>query len=199
MPKTVRALALVVCLLVAAPAFPGQAYSNADLKELSTYTLTLDGIYKVNRVMMNVVTEMKKDPKVVQLIKIQGEIEALKKKDERTDAEDEKLQALEAQKEQIDSQIDNPLTINDVGTLNDWAAKLQKDRIVSAALQKEGMTATAFSRAFAGLLQAGLAAGLQKAGIKQIPEGTNPANVKLVIDHEAELQKMQQAWGDAGK
>jgi hypothetical protein len=199
MPKTVRALALVVCLLVAAPAFPGQAYSNADLKELSTYTLTLDGIYKVNRVMMNVVTEMKKDPKVVQLIKIQGEIEALKKKDERTDAEDEKLQALEAQKEQIDSQIDNPLTINDVGTLNDWAAKLQKDRIVSAALQKEGMTATAFTRAFAALLQAGLAAGLQKAGIKQIPEGTNPANVKLVIDHEAELQKMQQAWGDAGK
>ncbi len=199
MPKTVRAVALVVCLLVAAPAFAGQGYSNADLKELSTYTLTLDGIYKVNRVMMNVVTEMKKDPKVVQLIKIQGEIEALKKKDERTDAEDEKLQALEAQKEQFDSQIDNPLTINDVGTLNDWAAKLQKDRVVSAALQKEGMTATAFTRAFTALLQAGLAAGLQKAGIKQIPEGTNPANVKLVIDHEDELQKMQQAWGDAGK
>ena len=56
------------------------------------------------------------------------------------------------------------------------------------------MTATAFSRGFAALIQAGLAAGLQKAGIKQIPEGTNPANVKLVIDHEAELQKMQQAW-----
>jgi len=128
------------------------------------------------------------------LLKVQGEIEALKKKDERTEAEDQKLEALEAQERQIDEQTPNPLSLNDAGTLNDWAAKLQKDRVVAAALQKEGMTATAFSRAFAALIQAGLAAGLQKAGIKQTPEGTNPANVKLLIDHEAEIARLQQAW-----
>ena len=198
MPKTVRALSLVVCLLAAAPVFAGQAYSDPDLKELSTYTLTMDAIYKINRVMQNYATEMKKDPRFAQLSKVQGEIEALKKKDERTEAEDQKLEALEAQEQQLDEQTPNPLSLNDAGTLNDWAAKLQKDRLVAAALQKEGMTATAFSRAFAALIQAGLAAGLQKAGIKQIPEGTNPANVKLVIDHEAELAKLQQAW-NSGK
>jgi hypothetical protein len=199
MPKTVRALSLVVCLLAAAPVCAAQAYADADLKELSTYTLTMDTIYKLNRVMQNYATEMKKDPKFAQLAKVQGEVEALKKKEERTEAEDQKLDALQAQEQQIEDQIPNPLSLNDVGTLNDWAAKLQKDRVVASALQKEGMNATAFTRAFAALLQAGLAAGLQKAGIKQIPEGTNPANVKLVIDHEAELQKMQQAWGDSGK
>lgn len=154
----------------------------------------MDTIYKINRVMQNYVTEAKKDPRFAQLAKVQGEIEALKKKDERTEAEDQKLEALEAQERQIDEQTPNPLSLNDTGTLNDWAAKMQKDRLVAAALQKEGMTATAFSRAFAALIQAGLAAGLQKAGIKQIPEGTNPANVKLVLDHEAEITKLQQAW-----
>jgi len=196
MSKTVRALSLVVCLLMSAPAFAGQAYSNADVKELSTYTLTMDAIYKVNRVMLNVVTEMKKDPRVAQMIKVQAEAEALRKKDGRTAAEDEKLQALESQKQALDEQIDNPLGLNDVGSLNEWAAKLQKKPVVAAALQKEGMSATAYTRAFAAFLQAGMAAGLLKAGIKQVPEGTNPANVKLVIDHEAEITKMQQAWGD---
>jgi len=198
MPKTVRTLSLLVCLLAASPVSAGQAYADADLKELSTYTLTMDTIYKINRVMQNYVTEIKKDPRFAQLVKVQGEIEALKKKDERTEAEDQKLEALEAQEQQIEEQTPNPLSLNDAGTLNDWAAKLQKDRVVAAALQKEGMTATAFSRAFAALIQAGLAAGLQKAGIKRIPEGTNPANVKLVIDHESELQKMQEAW-NSGK
>ena len=199
MSKTLRAVALIVCVLVASPALAGQAYSNADMKELSTYTLTMDAIYKVNRVMMNVVTEMKKDPKVAQLIKMETDIQALKKKDERTEAEDRKLETLEAQKQALDDQIDNPLGVNDVGSLNDWAAKLQKKPLVAAALQKEGMTATAYTRAFAAFLQAGMAAGLQKAGIKQVPEGTNPANVKLIIDHEAEIVKLQQAWGDLGK
>src|SRR4029079_11575629 len=194
MPKTVRALSLLVGLLGASPRSAGRAYAGADLKELSTYTLTMDTIYKINRVMQNYATEIKKDPRFAQLLRVQAEIEALKKKDERTELEERKLGALEAQERQIDEQTPNPLSLNDAGTLNDWSAKLQKDRVVAAALQKEGMTATAFSRAFAALIQAGLAAGLQKAGIKQIPEGTNPANVKLVIDHEAELQKMQQAW-----
>ena len=45
------------------------------------------------------------------------------------------------------------------------------------------------------MLQAGLAAGMQKAGlIKTTPEGTNPANIKFMLEHEAELQKMQKAW-----
>ena len=194
MPTTVRALSLLVCLLAASPLSAGQAYADADLKELSTYTLTMDTIYKINRVMQNYATEIKKDPRFAQLLRVQAEIEALKKKDERTEAEDQKLEALEAQERQIDEQTPNPLSLNDAGTLNDWSAKLQKDRVVAAALQKEGMTATAFSRAFAALIQAGLAAGLQKAGIKQTPEGTNPANVKLLIDHEAEIARLQQAW-----
>lgn len=194
MPKTVRALSLVVCLLVAAPVCAGPAQSDPDLKELSTYTLTMDAIYKVNRVIMNVLTDMKKDPKVVQLVKLQADIKALKAKEERTEAEDQKLEALEAQEQQLDDQIDSPLKLNDSGTLNDWARKLQKDPVVAAALQKEGMTAPAFTRAFTALLQASLAAGLQKAGVKQTPEGTNPANVKLVIEHEAEIAKLQQAW-----
>jgi len=49
------------------------------------------------------------------------------------------------------------------------------------------------------LVQAGLAAGLQKAGmLKELPAGTNPANVKFVLDHQADLQQMQQKWQALG-
>jgi hypothetical protein len=50
------------------------------------------------------------------------------------------------------------------------------------------------------VLQAGLTAGLQKSGVlKDIPPGTNAANVKFMLDHEADFTRMQKSWAALGK
>ena len=77
------------------------------------------------------------------------------------------------------------------------AAKIQKLPAMASALQREGLTPRDFAKFTLAMLQAGLAAGLQKAGmLKQTPEGTNPANIKWILEHEAELAKFQKAWGE---
>src|SRR3954470_24211625 len=192
---TIGVLALVVSLLPA-PAAAQNPSADPDMRELVSYTLTMDTVNKLNHALLDIVTEMRKDPKVQELEQVERETEALKKKDERTEADDKRMEELQARHEALDAQIPNPLSLNDTNTLNEQAAKIQKYPFAVAALRRNGLTPREYATAFAALLQAGLAAGLQKAGIKQIPEGTNPANVKFVLEHEAELQKMQQAWGE---
>jgi hypothetical protein len=79
-------------------------------------------------------------------------------------------------------------------SLADMARKFQAIPPLDAALRKEGMTAREYAIFNMALLQAGMAAGAQKMGAK-LPDSVNPANVKFVKDHEADLQKLQQIGG----
>jgi hypothetical protein len=98
----------------------------------------------------------------------------------------EKLDALEDQAS---------LKMNDANTISEMAAEIQKFPPMVSALQREGLTARDYAKFMMAMLQAGLAAGFQKAGLlKELPEGTNPANVKWILAHEAELEKMQKDW-----
>ena len=64
-----------------------------------------------------------------------------------------------------------------------------------AALQREGLTPREYSKFLLAMFQASFAAGMQKSGLlKTTPDGTNPANIKWILDHEAELTAMQKAW-----
>jgi hypothetical protein len=75
------------------------------------------------------------------------------------------------------------------------AAGIQKEPRLAGALRREGLTPREFSKFMLAMLQAGFAAGMQKAGLlKTTPEGTNAANIKWVIEHEADLKKMQTGW-----
>jgi hypothetical protein len=193
-------LSLSVCALalaVAAPSQTAKGTGNADLKELSTYTLSMDTLKKVDRAMRSFAVEMKKDPKVQEAMKLEADIKALEKKFEDTEpseADQKRLEDMEAKLEALKDH--GSLNMNDAQTISDMAAKIQKFPPMMAALQREGMTARDFAKFTMAMLQAGLAAGLQKSGLlKELPEGTNPANVKWILDNEAELVKMQQAWG----
>ena len=84
--------------------------------------------------------------------------------------------------------------MNDARTISEMAARLQGEPRIAAALQAEGLTAREYAKFLFAALQGGLAAGLQKMGVKEIPEGTNPANVKFMLDHEEDFKKMQSAW-----
>ena len=185
------ALALVVSLAAA-----GQAPkpSDADVKELSSYTLTMDTLNKVDRAMRAVMVEMRKDPKVQEIQRLQTELEALRKKDQTTEEEDRRIETLGLRIEELESEA-SPLKMNDVATISEMAAMIEKEPRMSAALQRESLTPREFSKFMLAMFQAGFAAGLQKAGlVNTTPEGTNPANIKWIIEHEADLKKMQESW-----
>ena len=185
---------LAITLSLAAPALQTRGPADADLKELSSYTLTMETLNKVDRAMRAMMAEMRKDPKVQEIERLKAELTALKKKDETTEEEDRRMETLGLRIEELESDA-NPLRLNDAGTISEMAAGIQKEPRLAAALQREGLTPREFSKFMLAMLQAGFAAGMQKAGLlKTTPEGTNPANIKWVLEHEAELQKLQQSW-----
>ena len=192
------ALALVVSLAVPAAAQSPKPL-DADLKELSAYTLTMDTLNKVDRAMRGVMVEMKKDPKFQELQRLEGELEALRKKDQTTEEEDRRIETIGQRIEELETEA-SPLKMNDAATISEMAAMIQKEPRMSGALQREGLTPREFSKFMLAMIQAGFAAGMQKAGLlKTTPEGTNPANIKWVLEHEADLKKMQEAWGGEKK
>jgi predicted RNase H-like nuclease (RuvC/YqgF family) len=186
--------ALVIAVSLVLPAGQTRGAADADLKELSAYTLSMDTLNKVDRAMRAAMTEMRKDPKFQEVEKLKAELEALKKKDEKTEEEDRRMETLGLRIEELESAA-SPLKMNDAASISEMAANIQKEPRLAVALQGEGLTPREFSKFMLAMLQAGFAAGMQKAGLlKTTPEGTNPANIKWVLDHEADLQKMQQAW-----
>jgi hypothetical protein len=191
--------AFAIALSLAAPAAQTRASADADLKELSTYTLTMDTLNKVDRAMRAMMVEMRKDPKVQEVERLKAELETLKKKDETTEEEDRRMETLGLRIEELESAA-SPLRMNDAANISEMAANIQKEPRLAGALQREGLAPREFSKFMLAMMQAGFAAGLQKAGmLKTTPEGTNPANIKWVLEHEAELQKLQQSWGSEKK
>jgi hypothetical protein len=194
-------IAGVLALAVATPSQGAKASGNADLKELSTYMLSMDTLNKVDRAMRTFAVEMKKDPKVQEAMKLEADIKALEKKfvdTEPSEAEQKRLEDMEKRLEALEDE--GSLNMSDAQTISDMAVKIQKQPAMASALQREGLTARDYAKFMMAMLQAGLAAGLQKAGmLKELPEGTNPANVKWIIEHEAELKKIQASWGSLMK
>jgi hypothetical protein len=188
--------ALLTVSLLAGPPQAAKGGADADLKELSTYALSMDTLQKVDRAMRSFAVEMKKDPKVQEVAKLKADIKALEKKFEDTEPSDADQKRLDAMQEKLDALEDQAsLKMNDANTISEMAAEIQKFPPMVSALQREGLTARDYAKFMMAMLQAGLAAGFQKAGLlKELPEGTNPANVKWILAHEAELEKMQKDW-----
>lgn len=172
---------------------------DTDLKELSTYTLTLDTLNKVDRATRAMIVELKKDPKFQEMERIEGELEALRKKDEPTEDETKRIETLEARREELKASTD-AFNMNSATSISEMADQIQKEPRMAGPLQREGLPPREFAKFMLAMVQAGFAAGMQKAGLlKNTPEGTNPANIKWVLEHEAEIQKLQQAWAPEKK
>lgn len=187
------ALAVAVCLIGGTAAAGQKSPFDADLRELSTYTLTMDTLNKVDRAVRAMMVEMKKDPRFIEEQKLEAELEALRKKDETTEADDRRMEEIQAKLDALESTNDS-LNMSDANTIDEMAARLQKLPFAVNALKREGLTPRDYSKFLLASVQAGLAAAVQKMGAKEIPAGTNPANVKFMIEHEADFKKMQEAW-----
>ena len=185
-------VALLLVSMVSGVSAQGARPSDADLKEIANYKLTMETVEKVKVATRAMIAEIKKDPTYQRLLKLEAEIETLEKKDDRTEAEDAKLAALNEEKEKLESASDGPLSLGQANSLSEMEANIRKSPPIANALQSAGMSPREYSTFMMAMIQASMVAGFKKAGMmKELPKDVNPDNVKFVEEHEAELKAMQ--------
>ena len=185
-------VALLLASMISGLSAQGARPSDADLKEIANYKLTMETVEKVKVATRAMIAEIKKDPKYQQLLKLEAEIDALEKKDDRTEAEDAKLAALNEEKEKLESASDGPLSLGQANSLSEMEANIRKSPPIANALQSAGMSPREYSTFMMAMIQASMVAGFKKAGMmKELPKEVNPENVKFIEEHEAELKAMQ--------
>jgi hypothetical protein len=168
--------------------------SDADAKEIAAYRLTNDGLNKVRTANRAMIVEVRKDPKFQELARIEAEAKALEEKDERTEADDKRLEELNAKQEQL-SEAYSGVSLNDAKTLTDMEKRIAQFAPMANGLRAAGMPPREYAKFTLALLQAGMAAGLKKAGmVTEIPKEIPADNVKFVEEHAAELEAMQKEW-----
>ena len=189
-PFRFAALALV-CTCYTSAAGAVQKLADPDAKEIASYRLTIDGLKKMMNVNRLLVQQMMQDPKVKEAMKVEAELDALQKKDDPTEADQKRIEALEARKEELESTIDNPLGGGEARTLSEMEAQILKHGPMRQALQAQGMAPREYAKFWLAFIQASFAHGFQKSGmLKQLPADINAENVKFVADHEADIQAM---------
>ena len=200
-------IASTIVSFVSATAAQSPGFSAADSKELASYRLTMETTKKVHALMRSVMQEMASDPKFQALQKTKGEIEALSKKEELTDAESERLEKLrslaEEQEDALEETTDGQMNMSNAQNLNDMEAAIKSNPRFLAAMTKAGLTPREFSKYMLATLMAGMVAGFQKSGlVKELPKElkeVHPDNVKFMLEHEAELTAMQKEMAQLGK
>jgi chorismate mutase len=176
------------------------AAADPDLKELEAYTLTMDTLNKIDRANRAMIAALQKDPKYAERIKLGQELAALKKKSETTEADDKRIEDIEARIEKFDEA--NQKDDGPSNTLSDIERKINAMPGMAAALKQEGVTARDYAKFTMAVVQAGFALGAKQMTEKMgkpftMPEGLNPANIKFVQEHEADIKKLQQTYEQA--
>ena len=69
-----------LALVLVASTGPMAPQNDADTKELQSYRLTMGGMNKLSLAMRSIFTEMKKDPRVLEMTKLTADIKALEAK-----------------------------------------------------------------------------------------------------------------------
>ena len=202
--RAITVVSVVLTTTVSALDAQGSGLSPADTKEIASYTLTMDAMRKYEATLRAYTNEMKKDPKVQKLMKLQAEVAALKKKDEPTDADQERITALETQVETLEEQLDDAdigalFNSNSISEMADMAAKAPR---FSVALRSAGFKPREYAVFAMALFQASMYAGMKKSGVlkdKDIPKHISRAQLKFVEDHEAEFKAMQERFKEMSK
>jgi Skp family chaperone for outer membrane proteins len=198
MMHSITALILTAALSTSSPAAQATPQADRDMKEIASYRLSMDTVKKVDVAMRAMFDEMARDPRFRASIKLEAELKALNEKEERTEAEDRRIEELEMEQEKMRSE--NPFNLESANTLSEMEAQVQKVPPMANALRSAGLTPREYSKFMLAMLQAGMAAGMKKSGlIKELPKDFPAENVQFILDHEAELTAMQKQWQGLGK
>jgi hypothetical protein len=198
-------VALVVCAVAGVVRPPGAGPQRAptagdpDYREIAAYRLTLDATAKVLRVTHAMVEELRKDPRVQERIQLESELTALERKEAPIPAEVTRIDDLRARREALDKEEVQPKALSQAQTLREMEAAVKQYQPLSRPLAQERMTPREFGKFFLALIQASLAASLQQAGmLKELPPDVSRENVQFVLEHQEELQKIQQEFQTLG-
>lgn len=88
---------------------------------------------------------------------------------------------------------------NNSGSIDEMARNIEREPAFNAAVREAGLSAREFALVTMAMMQAGMAAGIQKMRPNDDPDSlaramkTNPANVSFLRQHEAELMRKQEA------
>jgi hypothetical protein len=169
--------------------------STQDDAVLRGYRLTPAILQKVGAAAHAFAQAMQNDPKYKSAMAAGRELQALQDKENRTEAEDQRIDTLEKQVDAAQKEFEALAPSNDSDdsqTIADAARKIASIPHMSDALAGAGLTPRDFATFEMAMMQAGLAAGFRKAGlVKQMPPGAPPENVQFMLDHESELQQIQ--------
>ena len=198
----IRLAACAVILIPALVAAQVPGSNDPDFKEVVAYRLTLPALQKVMTATTNMAAAAKSDPRYLKQAAIKGEIEKLEAKDDRTDAEEERLEKLHADLEQMEQATTN--IADNTKTLSEMAAAIEREPLAAKALAGAGISAREYVTFVLASFQAGMVAGMMKQGlIKEVPKDlaatVNMDNVKFMQDHDAEFQAFANAMKKADK
>jgi hypothetical protein len=193
-----RTFRIAVCVatawLAAGPGFaqiPGA--DDPDARELAAYQMTVPVLNKVIQASRSLAAAAKNDPRFKKQQALKAEIKKLEQKEEPTEADQVRLEELQAELETLEKSV-LPNASNQ--SLSQMAAAMEKEPLFSQALASAGITAREYAKFLFSYLSAGMVAGMMEQGvIKEVPKelagSINMENIKFVQAHKAELQAFQ--------
>jgi hypothetical protein len=179
---------LMLVLTIAAPLTHAQvrraAANDPDTAELAAYRLNTATLQKVVVAMQYFQKALENDPKYKSYMAAQQELKALQKKDDPTEADERRIDELEQQLEKASTEMDG----GDAKTLADMERGIARMPYMPDALARAGLTPREYAKFTLSMLQAGMVAGMKKAGMmRELPPGVSIENVQFMIDHEKEI------------
>lgn len=199
--RTRVGLAVLAVLFIALASSPLLAQkkgdSDADMKAIEAYHLSMEKMNALDHAMHDMAVELKKDPRFQKHMKEEAELSALQDKENATAADQKRIEELQAASDRFDAEMADVMGNGE--SIAAMEAGIKKLAPLANALQKNGISPREYATMTLALLQAGMAAGFKKSGqLKTLPPGVNAENVQFVLDHEAEIQRLQQTWAALG-
>ena len=193
------ALAVASTMALPAPADAPQYPTEADRLAIQSYRLTMPKLEQLSRAYIALARVAQSDPQMQALKKVHAELDALHAKQELTDADERRIEQLEAEIAEIEQRTEGVLDMQETQSIAEAARRLDAHPHFAAAVKSAGLSTREFATLQMALFQAMFARGFLKAGtITELPKDVNPENVKFLQDHEAEIQKMARQWEAAG-
>jgi hypothetical protein len=195
MSEMLRAVPLLLSVLLFAPLAGAQ--TDPDMRELRGYRLTMAAVRQVDAATQAMAAEMKKDPKYLEYLKLETEVSALESKEERTEADDARLEQLRERRDALEASVGPRL--EESNTLSEWEAAIRQYPPMARGLRAAGMSPRDYAKFMLSMLGAGTVAGFKKAGLvngmpKEVEAVVSAENVKFVEEHAAELTALQRKW-----
>jgi len=197
--RTRAGLAFILVILASTPSFAQKKASDSDpdMKAIAAYHLSMERMNALDHAMHDMATELKKDPRFQKHMKEEAELAALQDKENPTAADQKRIEELQAAADRFDAETGDAMGNGE--SLAAMEAGIKKLTPLANALQNNGISAREYATFTLAMLQAAMAAGLKKSGqLKTLPAGVNAENVQFVLDHEAEIQRLQHSWESLG-